>query len=193
MIASRPFTLAAVRRRQLGAGCLAWVGAGVAAAVLAPALRAEPMDEDQLRAALVLRLAQYTQWPEAPEGDFTVCVAGLRRGESALQALAGRQVGGRPVRVRSLESGRTSPVAHAGCQLLLLGHGDAASLRRWMAPLADAPVLVVGTSPEALRAGVCIALISEPQGMAFSMNHGELRRRGLSVAAPVLRLAREVR
>jgi hypothetical protein len=77
--------------------------------------------------------------------------------------------------------------------VLLLGQGDASVLRQWIKLSADAPVLVVGTSPEALRAGVCIALISEPQGLAFSLNHGELRRRGLSVAAPVLRLAREVR
>ena len=59
--------------------------------------------------------------------------------------------------------------------------------------MGDAPVLVVATSPEALRAGVCIALITEPQGMAFAVNHGESRRRGLSLAAPVLKLAREVR
>jgi hypothetical protein len=44
-----------------------------------------------------------------------------------------------------------------------------------------------------MRAGVCIALISEPQGMAFAVNHAESRKRGLSLAAPVLKLAREVR
>ncbi len=171
--------------RGLGVA-LGWAAASAGLASSTPA----PLDEAQLRAALVLRLAQYTQWPDAGEPQFTLCVAGLAQGEPALQALSGRQVGGRPVRVRSLESTRD---AGAQCQLLLLGHGEAASLRRWMAPASEAPVLVVGTSPAALRAGVCIALISEPQGMAFSVNHGELRRRGLSVAAPVLRLAREVR
>jgi hypothetical protein len=157
----------------------------------APCARAElALAEAQLRAALVLRLAQYTQWPEVGSGEFQLCVAGLPRGDAELQALAQRRVGAQTVRVRRLEHARD---AGSQCQLLLLGQGDVATLRRWMAPLAEAPVLVVGTSPEALRAGVCIALINEPQGMAFSVNHGELRRRGLSVAAPVLRLAREVR
>lgn len=165
---------------------IAWAGLGLVSPV-----RAElAMDEAQLRAALVLRLAQYTQWPEVAQGEFQLCVAGLSRGDAELQALAQRRVGAQTVRVRRLEHARD---VGAQCQLLLLGHGDAAALRRWMAPLAEAPVLVVGTSPEALRAGVCIALINEPQGMAFSVNHGELRRRGLSVDAPVLRLAREVR
>jgi hypothetical protein len=163
--------------------------------LFSPGVGAESMDEHQLRAALVLRLAQYTQWPE-PTDEFTICVAGLRRGETAVQALSGRAVGPTAVRVRTLESSRGSPggdLNASRCQVLLLGQGDASVLRQWIKLSADAPVLVVGTSPEALRAGVCIALISEPQGLAFSVNHGELRRRGLSVAAPVLRLAREVR
>ncbi len=178
-----PFALGL--RRRLGV-CLGWLAASAGAPVQAVL----PLDEEQLRAALVLRLAQYTQWPEPPQGEFQLCVAGLPRGEASVQALAQRRIGAQPVQVRHLEHARD---AGPQCHLLLLGHGDAAALRRWMAPLAEAPVLVVGTSPEALRAGVCIALISEPQGMAFSVNHAELRRRGLSVAAPVLRLAREVR
>lgn len=148
-------------------------------------------DEDRLRAAFVLRLTQYTQWPTPPEaGRLPLCLAGLARGGEALQALDQRQVGEAQLRVRAIDSPRA---AASQCRVLLLGHADAATLRRWVDGLGDAPVLVMGTSPEALRAGVAIALISEPQGMAFAVNHGEARRRGLSLAAPVLKLAREVR
>jgi hypothetical protein len=162
----------------LGALLLAGLAQGVA-------------DEDRLRAAFVLRLTQYTQWPTPHEaGRLPLCLAGLSRGEAALLALDQRQVGDAQLRVRGVEM----PSDVIGrCRVLLLGHADAATLRRWIEALGDAPVLVMGTSPEALRAGVAIALISEPQGMAFSVNHGEAKRRGLSLAAPVLRLAREVR
>jgi hypothetical protein len=54
-------------------------------------------------------------------------------------------------------------------------------------------VLVVGTRPEAWRAGVAIALLNEPQGLAFSINLSEARRRGLGLSAQMLKLAREVR
>jgi YfiR/HmsC-like len=158
--------------------------------VRASAQATAPMDEAQLRAAFVLRFAQFTQWPEAPEaGLLQLCVAGLARGEGAMQQLSNRAVGDARMRVRLLEA----PGDAKGCHLLLLGHVDAATVKRWTSALGDAPVLVVGTSPEALRSGVGIALINEPQGMAFSVNASETKRRGLSLAAPVLKLAREVR
>jgi hypothetical protein len=160
---------------------------------LAALAGADGMDEDRLRAAFVLRLAQYTQWP-APVSDsatLTLCAAGLQpAGLDALRALGSRPVGGAQLKVRALTDPRE---AASGCQVLLLGQPDAATLRQWVAAVGEAPVLVVATSPEALRAGVCIALISEPQGMAFAVNHGESKRRGLNLAAPVLKLAREVR
>lgn len=155
--------------------------------------QAQGLDEDRLRAAFVLRLAQYTQWP-ASVGDsqtLSLCVAGLPpAGLEAVRALSSRPVGGAALRVRPLADPRD---AARDCQVLLLGHPDAATLRQWIGAVGDAPVLVVATSPEAMRAGVCIALISEPQGMAFAVNHGESKKRGLSLAAPVLKLAREVR
>lgn len=155
--------------------------------------RADSLDEDRLRAAFVLRLAQYTQWPaSAADGQtLSLCAAGLpASGLEAVKGLASRAVGGAQIRVRSLTEPKD---ASHGCQVLVLGHPDAATLRQWVSAVPDSPVLVVATSPEALRAGVCIALISEPQGMAFSVNHGESKKRGLSLAAPVLKLAREVR
>lgn len=161
------------------------------AGLLAAAALAAPIDEDRLRAAFVLRLAQYTQWPQPfRDGEAPLCLAGVTQGEAALQALAQRELGGARLTVRVIEHPRQ---AIEQCRVLLLGHADAQSLRRWMAALGDAPVLVLGTSPEALRAGVTIALLSEPQGMAFSVNHGEATRRGLTLAAPVLKLAREIR
>lgn len=155
--------------------------------------QAGSLDEDQLRAAFVLRLAQYTQWPTPPADSptLTLCVAGLQpAGLEAMRGLGSRSVGNAQLRIRPLSEPRD---AARDCQVLLLGHPDATTLRQWIAAVGDAPVLVVATSPEALRAGVCIALITEPQGMAFAVNHGESRRRGLSLAAPVLKLAREVR
>jgi hypothetical protein len=154
---------------------------------------AQSMDEDALRAAFVLRLAQYTQWPaSALDGaNFLLCASGLRAsGYAALKSLDGRNVGGLPIRVRLLAQ---PTEAERDCHVLLLGQPDAAALKPWIASSGGAPVLVLGTSPEALRAGAGIALINEPQGMAFSVNHGESRKRGLILAAPVLKLAREVR
>lgn len=174
--------MAALRRRSL--------------ALLLPLLLAGPVqglsDEDRLRAAFVLRLTQYTQWPTPPQaGRLPLCLAGLARGVAALQALDLRPIGDALLQVRTVATPRDAVAAQ--CRVLLLGHGDAATLRRWIDEIGDAAILVMGTSPEAWRAGVTIALLSEPQGMAFAVDHGEARRRGLQLAPPVLKLAREVR
>jgi hypothetical protein len=159
--------------------------------VLCAALQAVPvqaLEGDALRAAFVFRFAQFTQWPSAAEGGPLICSA--MGGREALSSLAQRQWAGQPLRVRELESPREAAQL---CQVVLLTQPDAQTLRRWVQALEDAPVLVVGTSPEAFRAGVTIALIAEPQGMAFSVNHSEAKRRGLQLSAQLLKLAREVK
>jgi hypothetical protein len=155
---------------------------------LQAALPVQALEGDALRAAFVFRFAQFTQWPSLPEGGPVVCSG--PGGREALASLGQRRWAGQPLRVRELETPREAALA---CQVLLLTQADAQTLRRWVQAVEDLPVLVVGTSPEALRAGVTIALIAEPQGMAFSVNHSEAKRRGLQLSAQLLKLAREVR
>lgn len=159
------------------------------AAALSPAA-ADPLPENQLRASFIYRFTQFTQWPTESEGALTLCAAGMGGGEEALRALSGRAVGGLPLRFRSVETPREAVMS---CQVLVLGHAELATLRRWVQGLSDAPVLTVGITPEALRAGVCIALLAEPQGLAFAINHSEAKRRGLALSGQMLKLAREVR
>ncbi|MBB5205890.1 hypothetical protein HNQ51_003221 [Inhella inkyongensis] len=167
-----------------------------AALCLAAALATSPLcqaqlgvDADaQLRAAFIYRFAQFTQWP-ADSSGMNLCMAGPGGMEEALRQLGGRLVAGQPLNFRVVDSPREA----ASCQVLVLGQSDPATLRRWLQGLGDAPVLVVGLVPEALRAGVSIALLAEPQGLAFSINHSEAKRRGLALSGQMLKLAREVR
>lgn len=147
------------------------------------------LDEAQMRAAFVHRFAQYTQWPPPPLREFTYCTAGLGGDTEAWRNLPSKPIGGMPSQIVSLDS----PQQVAQCQLLVLGHSDRAELRRWMHALGDLPVLVVGASPEAYRAGASIVLMLEPQGLAFRINNTEAKRRGLQLSSQMLKLAREVR
>lgn len=168
-----------------------WVGQAMlnhAAAANSPA--PGPAQEDaQLRAAFVYRFAQFTQWPPPPLREFTYCVAGHLAMQEAMQALTLKAHGVASVRMRYL----TEPQQLAGCQLVLLGFGERADLQRWQAALANEPVLVVGESAEAFRNGAVIALVAEPNGLAFRINHTEAKRRGLVLSSQMLKLAREVK
>lgn len=147
------------------------------------------LDEAALRVAFVYRFAQFTQWPPPPLREFTFCVAGIKGA-----AEDWRQLGGRPMEAGAVQVQMLDSPAQAGqCQLLVLGFSDRAELRRWLQAVGDDPVLVVGQSPEAYRAGASIVLSLEPNGMSFKVNNTEARRRGLQLSSQMLRLAREVR
>jgi hypothetical protein len=159
---------------------------------LLPALvchAAPTLDDAQLKAAFIYRFAQFTQWPPPPLREFTYCVAGNAAMQSSLQALTAKAHGEASSRLRVL----TDPQQAGQCQLLLLGFDERAELQRWTAALAAEPVLVVGDSAEAFRTGAVIALVAEPNGLAFRINHTEAKRRGLVLSSQMLKLAREVK
>ncbi|MCV2355184.1 YfiR family protein [Paucibacter sp. B2R-40] len=160
-------------------GCLLALAAGAA----------PTLDDAQLKAAFIYRFAQFTQWPPPPLREFTYCVAGNAGMHASLQALTSKSHGEVSSRLRVL----TDPQQAAQCQLLLLGFDDRAELQRWQTALAAEPVLVVGDSAEAFRNGAVIALVAEPNGLAFRINHTEAKRRGLVLSSQMLKLAREVK
>ncbi|MDM4764486.1 YfiR family protein [Pelomonas sp. SE-A7] len=161
---------------------------GLLLCLLAGAGRADDI-EAQLKAAFVYRFVQYTQWPPPPLREFGYCVAGRGPLPEAIKALASK-----PLEVASIHFHRISAPEQAGqCQTLVLAMNERTELQRWMQVLADAPILVIGDSPEAFRAGCSIVLAVEPNGLSFRVNLAEARRRGLTLSSQLLKLAREVR
>jgi len=145
--------------------------------------------EAQLKAAFIYRFVQYTQWPPPPLREFAYCVAGRGALPEAVRALASKPLG-----VSSVHFHRISSPDQAGqCQTLVLAMSERAELQRWLPALTDAPILVIGDSPEAFRAGAAIVLAVEPNGLSFRVNLAEARRRGLTLSSQLLKLAREVR
>lgn len=159
------------------------------AALSGSAFAAPQLDESQLKAAFVYRFAQFTQWPPPPLKEFNYCIVGNAELQDALRAVAKKPHDGIGARLQVL----SSPPAPGQCQVLVMALSDRNELQRWQAALGDEPVLVVGDTAEAFRAGACIALVLEPNGMSFRINHTEAKRRGLVLSSQVLKLAREVR
>jgi len=162
--------------------------------LISPAVMAA-QGEDQLKAAFIHRFMQFTQWPPPPLSDFNYCVVGSQALQEAMEEIARRSVS-------STDSGISihgklfvikDPQQALKCQLLVLNISDRGELLRWQKILADAPVLIIGDNAEAFRSGVAIALVTEPNGMSFRINHTEAKRRGLVLSSQMLKLAREVK
>lgn len=177
------------RREALGAmilGTAGWAG-GTA---LAQPLSAQ---EQVLKAAFIYRFAQMTEWPSVAASSapkpFLLCVAGQGSLHAALRSLSGKALGGTLIQVQ----GVSQPSGLGSCQVLVLDMEDRHELNRWQRAVQGEPVLTIGDGPEAFRAGVMIALATEPDGLAFRINRTEARARGLSMSPQVLKLAKEVR
>lgn len=175
-----------------GAAASLWRAARLLATVGVAALPvpvAASDEQAELKAAFIYRFAQYTRWPPPPPREFQYCLAGAERLREPLMPLARRPQGLVPARLQVIQT----PQQASECQVVVLGFRDRAELQRWARALADEPVLTVGDSPEAFRAGATIVLDVEPDGLSFRVNLADARRRGLALSAQVLKLAREVR
>lgn len=162
--------------------------AALAAVTVALAQTSRP-DEDQ-RAALLLGLARFSEWPAArghglPQGArVAICVLQQAGVTDALErAVAGRPIQGRPVVVRPIRGAGQA----AGCHILYLGRTPGARLAEALHE-APATALTVGEDETFLAAGGAVRLFDEDGHVSFEVNLPALQTAGVSISSKMLRL-----
>jgi hypothetical protein len=158
--------------------------------------RAEPLfaTESQIKAAYLLRFAQFVEWPDSSLGvdakPLTIGVLGRDPfGDVLEHTLSGRQARGREVRVRIM----TSPEDTSDVNLVYFGAMPRAARRQALALLGGRPVLTVGESREFLDDGGAIALVRVADRVRFTINLDATRPAHLKISARILQLAEAVR
>lgn len=159
--------------------------------LLAAALAAAAPPEHEVRAAIVVNLSLYVEWPDLPgqPAELAICIAGHGPTASALLGLDGRTLHGLPVSVRSL----ANPAEGPHCRVLFIGDSAKRSPADWLRDFADRPVLTVSENDDFLAAGGMAAILRSGSRIVFDINLAAARRAGLRIGSPLLRLAREVR
>ncbi|MGH7516641.1 MAG: YfiR family protein [Gemmatimonadales bacterium] len=171
------------------------VGCAVAAAwssmlvQRAPAQAPAGAPEYQIKAAYLLNFIRYVEWPpsvfEGTEASLNVCVVGRDPfGDVLDRTMAGRRIGGRPLRV-------LRPARPAGdtCHVAFIGRTTAAAREAWLAALQDEPTLTVGESAGFAEAGGMIAFVIVDETVRFEINVEAVRSGGLQISSRVLTLA----
>ena len=167
---------------------LAWRVAVVLALVVAKgASAAGDGGEAALKAAYLFNFALYTEWPALPFA-FEFCIAGKGDFGEALNAIARKQISGRPVRIRQLQTGDVP----GECNLVFILAGNQAAASQIFAALAGRPVLTVGDVGLELEHPPMLQLSSEDGQLYFSVNQSAARVVGLTFSSKMLRLARGV-
>lgn len=172
-------------RRLLACGAALWL-----AATLAFAQQGDgAADEYRLKAAFLFNFATFTSWPDSAAEALSLCVYGDDPFGAHLDAVAGRKVGQRSLRVM-----RASSVdALDGCEIVFVSRPMIGNLGRVLDRIGGRPVLVVADSPGADDHGAMLNMDNHGGRIGFSANLAAARRQGLALSARLLNLATEVK
>jgi len=148
-----------VRRAACAAACAAAAGTA-----LTP-VRAQDVQEYEVKAAYLFNFARFTEWPAPQEGPLQVCLAGRDPFGAALSALEGRPVQNRTVHVK-----RDVAVADiAGCNILFVADSEERRLPLIVRAASAHPVLTVSDIEAFTDNGGMIGLYLADQRVQFEL------------------------
>ena len=144
------------------------------------------IDEQLVKAAALVRVAMFVDWPAAPGDRFVIAVAADQGFTDAVAEFArGRRLQGRDIQVRRL-SETDEPCT---CQLLYVGVRNddrSAGLLRWT---KTKPVLTIGETTAFLREGGIVRLFRDGDRLRMQINNKSAEDVGLKISSRLLQLA----
>lgn len=154
-------------------------------ALAMPASFGEVTSEAQLKAAYLVNFLKYVEFP-GNRATVTLCLFGRDSLGSYLAGYEGRQVGGRELRIRRVNS----PEQIADCQELFIPDTEEARFAAVLRWVDKQPILTVSDAETFTRDGGGIALIRAEGRLQFEVNVDALTRAGLRASPQMLRLAK---
>lgn len=153
---------------------------------LSTVVQAQSVEEHDAKAAFVLKLVNFVQWPGSSGRDLVVGFVGADATGDALQRLAaGRPVNGHGIVVRRL--------AHDGdlkaCQVVFVGASERKNIPAVLERLRGTSVLTVGESDGFGQHGGIINLLLSGGRIRFEVNPHAAERAHLQISSRLLSLA----
>lgn len=155
-----------------------------------PATTTTPEEVD-VKAAFLYNFLKFVDWGvtlQPADGDPLVLgvLDSDRIYESLSRMIEGRNVRGRPLVARRIDR---YGIAAARCDLLYIGCGDTAEVRRALGSVAGDPVLTVGDYPGFAKMGGIIGFTRRNDRVGFEINMGAARDSGFELSSRLLDLA----
>jgi hypothetical protein len=145
-------------------------------------------DEQHVKAAVVLQMAHFIEWPPetAASPTFDVCLAARDSWiDLFTQAARGQTVGGKPVRISRL----SRPEDASGCRIIFVGTGLAANLR---AAIEETSALTVSDEQGFTARGGMVELAVQSGRVVFALATVNALPKGIRFSSKLIRLARGV-
>jgi hypothetical protein len=145
--------------------------------------------EPRVKAAFLFNLAKFVTWPESAFGNgrapLVLAVLDPELYAAANESLAGRQVGGRDLKVRKVAGINDALDSH----ILFISAAEASRLDNLLAAVANRPILTVSDIDGFAARGGMVELFKEERKIRFGVQLATVRRAGLNISSEVLRLA----
>ena len=161
----------------------------MACSLCVPAFAETVRDED-VKLALIYKIARFVTWPavtDAPDTPFRVCLAERSIFDIAKDRFAGRQIRDRNIDVR-LVSGAGDDVA-AQCDVLYMARVKQDRVQDYLERTAGQPVLTISDEPDFAESGGMIGLSTRGNKITISINVGAYESSDLTVSSQLLELA----
>lgn len=159
------------------------------AIILSTPIRAGNMGELQLKAEFVYRFAQYTGWEGKEIEHFHLCAVAESEQFAELEKLKERKLAGHAIEVlRAPDATQLD-----GCHILFVSAHGISAKDSVLSQYSRPHLLLVSDLPAALDERAVIAMVNEPDRIAFKINHSLAKKLGLYLNAQMLKLAKEVR
>lgn len=179
----RPRVLMCVRRLTIAViGALTLIAAGG----ISTGAQAQSLGEDDAKAAFVLKLVNFVQWPSNSTNDLVIGFIGADSTSDALQRqAAGKSVNGRKVVVRRL--GLDGDLK--ACHVIFLGDSERKNTPSVLERVRGTSVLTVGEYEGFGQHGGIVNLMLNDGRIRFEVNPHAAERAHLQISSRLLSLA----
>lgn len=166
-----------------------WRTAAFALAAACACAFAQDLSEHQVKAAFLYNFTKFVQWPAesfpGPQAPVNLCIAGREALGGGIDALHGKPVQGRELRVR--RSVRAEDLKT--CHVLFVPDSKEAPAPELLRAARSSPVLTVGEADGFASSGGIVGFVLREERVHFEINPDAAARANLAISSQLLRLA----
>ena len=152
---------------------------------------AAPVQEDQVKAAILYKITRFIQWPRtARTGTLTICMLGKDPLNDYVSSLKGRKNMSQTIDVNILA---TFDSKTSACNLLFVNESAQTQLEHVLNSLGSTPVLTVSDIKDFAEQGGMVELVRESNRVSFTLNLPAAKAGGFVVSSQLMKIARVIR
>lgn len=154
----------------------------------------ESADEYEIKAAMLLNLTHFVEWPAAklgaPGTPFVIGIVGSDPfGKDIDKVIVGKTVSGHAIAIQRF---RNAPHAEC-CHILFITQSERRNVSDIITLLGRAPVLTVGDGEKFAAAGATVGFVLRDNRVQIEVNLESAQRHGLTFSSRLLRLVTVVK